>query len=187
MDPLFFRPSAPRSVTTNHLPHWQQSGTAYFITFRLADALPAFLTRDWSREFARWLRFHPKPWSSTAEREYLERFARRGEEWLDAGHGACVFREPKFARMVGDTLNHFNGDRYDQLAWVVMPNHVHVALCPLHGHTVADIIRSWKVFSAKCVNAALGRSGPLWQKDYFVAPEERRESSAGGAWRVKGA
>ena len=36
----FFNPYAKIAQTKNRLPHWQQSGAVYFITFRLADAIP---------------------------------------------------------------------------------------------------------------------------------------------------
>lgn len=36
----FFNPYADIRQTENRLPHWQQAGAFYFITFRLADAIP---------------------------------------------------------------------------------------------------------------------------------------------------
>src|ERR1039458_3444797 len=41
--PLPFMPfdkSRPASIHTRALPHWQQEGATYFVTFRLADSLP---------------------------------------------------------------------------------------------------------------------------------------------------
>ena len=48
-----------------------------------------------------------------------------------------------------------------------MPNHVHTVVMPLDGVSVTDIVHSWKSFSALAVNRTMGRTGPLWQKDYF--------------------
>lgn len=48
-----------------------------------------------------------------------------------------------------------------------MPNHVH-ALFVLHPETFLDkLIQSWKNWTARNINAIAGRSGTLWQKDYF--------------------
>ena len=48
-----------------------------------------------------------------------------------------------------------------------MPNHVHVVIEMLGAHSLSDIVRSWKTFSARLANAQLGRSGPFWHADYF--------------------
>jgi len=48
MDELqFFNPYADIRFTANRLPHWQQKGAVYFVTFRLADAVPHHLRTQW--------------------------------------------------------------------------------------------------------------------------------------------
>ena len=59
----FFNPYAEVRHTENRLPHWQQEGAVYFVTFRLADAIPAQLRYQWEDEREVWLKFHPEPWS----------------------------------------------------------------------------------------------------------------------------
>src|SRR2546423_896733 len=81
----FFNPYAEIRFTANRLPHWQQDGAAYFVTFRLADAVPYNLRTRWESEREAWLRVHPQPWSAKLEREYHERFSGAIERWLDAG------------------------------------------------------------------------------------------------------
>jgi hypothetical protein len=88
----FFNPSADIRQTQNRLPHWQQEGAVYFITFRLADSVPAHLRDQWEDELENWLRVHPEPWSFEIEREYHQHFSGAIERWLDEGHGACVRR-----------------------------------------------------------------------------------------------
>ncbi|MEQ1854716.1 MAG: hypothetical protein ABMA01_24375, partial [Chthoniobacteraceae bacterium] len=56
MERRFFDPFAAIRHTRNHLPHWQQPGATYFITFRLADAVPAGLRTEWTNERAAWLK-----------------------------------------------------------------------------------------------------------------------------------
>jgi hypothetical protein len=62
-----FNPYAEIRHTENRLPHWQQENAVYFITFRLADAVPSHLRNQWERERASWLRLHPEPWSIEIE------------------------------------------------------------------------------------------------------------------------
>ena len=40
MDFHFYDPSVPVTVTRGHLPHWDQAGATYFITWRTADSIP---------------------------------------------------------------------------------------------------------------------------------------------------
>src|ERR1700686_4643218 len=65
----FFDPHGDIRFTQNRLPHWQQSGAVYFITFRLGDALPRNLLERWKEERNAWLKWHPLPWSADMERE----------------------------------------------------------------------------------------------------------------------
>jgi hypothetical protein len=118
------------------MPHWYQSGVAFFVTFRLADSLPQPLLRQWREERAVWLRWHPEPWLTTEQREYEKRFSRRMQEWLDGGMGACQLRRPVVRREVEYCLLHFDGTRCDIDAFVLMPNHVHAVIAPLHGRSL---------------------------------------------------
>jgi len=126
MDDLrFFNPYAEIRQTQNRLPHWQQAGAVYFVTFRLADAVPSRLRTQWEGERNAWLRVHPEPWSFEVELEYHQRFSGAIEHWLDAGHGSCLLREPACAEVVSETIRHFEGERVVMISAVVMPNHAH--------------------------------------------------------------
>jgi len=168
MDHLqFFNPYDDIRFTANRLPHWQQKGAAYFVTFRLADAVPRNLRTRWESEREAWLRIHPQPWSAEVEREYHERFSGAIERWLDAGHGSCILRRQDCAAVVAEALRHFDGARIAQIAWLVMPNHVHAAFVLNSAWLLENIILSWKGFTARRINALIGRTGGVWQRDYF--------------------
>ena len=97
---------------------------------------------------------------------------KRIDAWIDAGHGSCVLRKPVIADMVQDSLLNFDSQRYRLLAWVVMPNHVHVLFQPIHGWTVAKIVASWKKFTARKIceyrrNGAAGGGHPVWHREYW--------------------
>jgi putative transposase len=163
----FFNPYADIRHTENRLPHWQQEGAVYFVTFRLADSIPSHLLNQWENERGAWLRVHPEPWSAEIEREYYQRFSAAVEQWLDAGHGACLLRRPDCAQMVAETLHHFERQRVAIISFVVMPNHVHALFVQNSEWPLEKLIRSWKGFTARQINKLLSRSGSFWQRDYF--------------------
>lgn len=70
-------------------------------------------------------------------------------------------------QIVADAILHFQGSRYELIAWCVMPNHVHAVFSPLGENKLDDIIHSWKSFSALMANRLLGRRGHFWQREYF--------------------
>jgi putative transposase len=133
----------------NHLPHLDSPDVVQAITFRLADSVP-----------------HVVAERLAAERDATIR-SKAIERALDGGHGSCWLRDMRVGRIVEDCLLWGDGERYRLLAWVVMPNHVHVliesfARYPLHG-----IVGGWKSVSARRANAVLRRGGVLWQADFF--------------------
>ena len=166
----FFNPYDDIRFTANRLPHWQQKGAVYFVTFRLADSVPQHLRKQWELDREAWLRFHPPPWDAEIERAYQKRFSGAIERWLDAGHGSCVLRRNDCAAVVAEALRHFDGDRVSQIAWVVMPNHVHAVFVLNPAWSLEKIILSWKGFTARKINPLLRRKGRFWQRDYFDRP-----------------
>ena len=114
-----------------HLPHWEQTGCTYFLTWRLADSVPESVWRPWVEERKLFLETHPEPWDASVQKAFNTQFTRRMEDWLDAGHGSCALRPPEMRRIVEEALRFFQGQRYELNAWVLMPNHVHVLVQPL--------------------------------------------------------
>jgi valyl-tRNA synthetase len=162
-------------VTRRRLPHWKQHGATYFVTFRLADSIPADKLAYLEEERDRWLASHPEPWSEEQKREYYKRFCVPIERWLDAGYGSCVLAEPEAAAIVACALKHFDAQRYHLRSWVVMPNHVHALVTPKAGNRLSDLLHTWKRFSAREINRLRGRKGQLWQHesyDHIVRSEE---------------
>ena len=70
--------------------------------------------------------------------------------------------------LVAGAIQFFVGQRYDLHAWVVMPNHAHVVVWPHPGHTLSDILHSWKSYTSKEANKLLHREGgTFWQGESF--------------------
>ena len=171
-----YRPTAPNYysgrgeivATRANLPHWNKQITASFVTFRLADSLPAEKLNTLQAARERWLEQHPRPWTNDIMVEYFTLFDDNIQKWLDSGYGSCVLKEPENREIVEDVLWHFAGERYQLYAYVVMANHVHVLFQPQGEWSMSEIVTSWKRFSAKRINERRGTSGEaLWQKESF--------------------
>ena len=119
-----FDPDEDVLVTERRLPHWGQAHTLCFITWRTWDSIPGPILRRWLKERWEWLLAHgvdtAKPnWQQEVEQlprslqaEFHRTFSDRWHEQLDRGHGACVLRNPQLAKIVADSLIHFDGERY---------------------------------------------------------------------------
>ncbi len=145
-----------------HLPHWEKEGATYFITFRLADSLPrSVLDRITSeRESIVKTAIQLRRNLSADETKKIQKLSTRiVEQYLDNGAGACHLRRPEIANIAANALNHFDNKKYRLLAWCVMPNHVHVVVRLLPGNKLADVVHSWKSFTAKQANYVLERRG----------------------------
>jgi putative transposase len=121
-----------------YLPHFDDGEVIQHVTFHLADSL----AKDVLDRMAAELKTLP------VKRQEVER-RKKIEAWMDAGHGSCVLQNPVIAEMVQNALLFFDGQRYRILAWVVMPNHVHVLFQPINAWTIAKIVGSWKKFTAR--------------------------------------
>ncbi|HKA05683.1 MAG TPA: transposase [Gemmataceae bacterium] len=101
------------------------------------------------------------------ESEYRSFISERWEKRLDECHGECVLRCTELAKIVGDSLLHFDGDRYTMGDFVVMPNHVHLLVSFPGEDQLKSQCRSWKKYSATEINKRLNRRGEFWQVESF--------------------
>ena len=152
------------------LPHLKKEGAVYFVTFRLADSLPAHEVARLKHErkvILEQARAAKSPLTWHEEQQLLAWYCDKVEAFLDAGHGSCWLSNPEIADRVANALKHFDGQRYELRAWVVMPNHVHVIVWPMPGHMLSDILHSWKSFTSSMANKILHRAGEFWQTESF--------------------
>ncbi len=153
------------------LPHYQAGGIYQMITYRLADALPQKLVECWREELL--------PGSAGCQPVVLNaaqlEMRRRCEVAMDAGHGSCILKRPECARIILDNWLYFEGQRYEIIVAVVMPNHVHILIRVLAPWTLAKIIHSWKSYTANSLRRELEQTGwqpalpgeHLWQREYW--------------------
>ena len=131
------------------------------VTFHRADSLPQSVVQQLKCEL------NTLP---VEEREVEKR--KRLDDWIDAGHGSCVLSRPEIADITEASLLRFDSHRYRLIAWVVMPNHVHALFTAMGGWTVAQIVASWKKFTARKIydsrrSLAEEVTGPVWHREYW--------------------
>ncbi len=198
-----FDPAAEVAVVERKLPHWMQAGTVCFITWRTFDSLPAAVLCRWHVEREEWLRKYgiepgANDWQDQLHRlshplraEFTKTFSERWHRGLDDGHGDCILREPSHAKIVADSLLHFDGERYEMTDFVVMPNHVHLLAAFVDEGGMLELCDSWKHFTARELNRArpdrsvlaarrLRSLGSLSAAFRCVSPVYRGQSEEGG-------
>jgi putative transposase len=158
---------APISKTRRTLPHWEQAGCTYFVTFRLADAVAAPVWKQWRAERAAFHDQHPKPWDTATQKEYNAQFPAQMERWADAGHGSCALADPALRALVVQAMQHFDGVRYTLGDFVLMPNHAHVLVTPHDGHSLKDILTGWKRTSGHSILKLIPGPKPFWMDEDF--------------------
>lgn len=172
-----FDPDAEIGFSSGRLPHWEQAGCYYFITFHTVDSLPAAARSARRDERNRWLqargidpgghdwRLRLAGLPLADRRSFAWRFSTALEKLLDQGHGPCHLRHARLRSIVAETLMWFDGKRYAMEAFVVMPNHVHVLVGLQEPGALSRQTMAWKRYSAKRINAVLGRRGSFWQTE----------------------
>lgn len=153
-----------------NLPHWQCKNAIYHISFRLADSVPQSVCERWLRERECLIadaKREGKEYSEEIERKAKYLYSEQIEKYLDAGHGSCCLNKPEIAKLVMESITHFNKVRYRLHAWCIMPNHVHVIAQVMANYELSQIIHSWKSFTAHQANKLLGLTGTFWQRDAY--------------------
>jgi putative transposase len=168
-----------------YLPHCDFPDLVQFVTFRLADSMPASRRSEWEHLLAI---------------EDLREKRTKMEEYLDRGVGECHLRDLRIAKLCEEALLFFHNERYELLAWCVMPNHVHV-LVHVWQWPLWKMVAAWKKFVGPKALALLraerrspdrpvdapqdqpiGRSAlrSFWQREYwdtFMRDEEQEKAA----------
>ena len=155
------------AMSRRRLPHWTMEGAIYWITFRLADAIPRAMVNQLRQEREEWEQRNPKPWSPEQWQTWDDRFGERLEEWLNAGYGSRALAQPEIRQVVIDALLRFDGDRHRLHGAVIMPTHVHLLIEPLPGHSLSGLMRGIKGASARAANQIRGARGTFWLEESY--------------------
>jgi len=137
--------------TRGYIPHCDKPGLLQMVSYRLHDAMPATRRREW-------LAFS----QIDDERERMIAF----ETYLDKGYGSCFLKDRRIAHLVEENWLRFDGQRYRLIAWVIMPNHVHL-LVEVWTIPLSQLLHSWKSYTAQAANRLLNRNGAFWQDEFW--------------------
>ncbi len=163
-----------------HLPHWQPPAGRLFVTWRLHGSLPRSALDRLEAERRALDRQPERP--AETPRDRALRHNKGLFHLADSLLGQQVagprwLADDSIGRLMVDALFHHHGHLYNLLAFVVMPNHVHVLLQPLELPQAAGvsapvplsrITQSLKGFVAREANRLLARTGQrFWQDESY--------------------
>jgi REP element-mobilizing transposase RayT len=143
-----------------YLPHFDVPGVPQLITFRQDDSVPAKLARAYGLTISR-----AKQIGERARAQ--DRVLSHMEKYLGRGRGSCRLADPRAARIVERVLLEGEGRDYELIAWVIMPNHVHVVAQSRGSASLAAITRMWKSWTALEIDRLQERTGRFWQPEVF--------------------
>lgn len=150
------------------LPHWFQPEKIQYVTFRLSDSLPTTKIEELNQIRDRFLEKYPQPWDQNVLHQYNMAMGNCQQELLDNGYGKCYLENSEYRDIVVQSL-HFGDNRsYKLIAYVIMPNHVHLLLQPYGEERIEKIIGSIKRFTATVINKQLAKSGAFWQREIWA-------------------
>jgi type I restriction enzyme R subunit len=132
------------------------------------DKLPSApaLVRGANHDFPHWSKLLPML-TDKQRHEFHFQFNRCRETKLDECLGACVLKRPELAKIVSDSLPHFDGDRYRMGDFVVMPNHVHLLAAFATQEIMERQFDSWLHYTAFRINPLIGSKNHFWQQEPF--------------------
>jgi len=177
----------PSTEFLNHQrmrPHWAQAGAIVFVTARTHDSIPRKLLLQWEQEKQAWLdklesqleisSGPTRHWKDRllnldeqSRKAFLKHFNRQREMELDRCHGACWLREPEYAKIIADSLLHFDGTRYRMGDFVIMPNHFHALVAFASQEELEKQFDSWLHWTATQINRKTGIRSHFWQQEPF--------------------
>lgn len=167
------------------LPHFQQPGQAYFITWNLKDAVPPKALSRYTHQLD-----EIKAQIETLERQKSEeriirelrsnynsirkKYVRAYDDLLNLGENLIVdLSTPENLEILKEALHFWENRKLENFAFCIMPNHVHWVFglfekdengCLVY---LQDLMHSVKSVTANRINEVEKRSGVLWQKESF--------------------
>ncbi|MFW6310198.1 MAG: transposase [Prolixibacteraceae bacterium] len=169
----------------NNLPHFQQPGQAYFVTWILKDAVPAKAFSNYTeamQQLKNQIELHKQKKSKkqvieklnkeyySLRKKYFKAFddllAVSKNNELDLSH-------PENLEIMHEALHFWEVKKLKNTAYSIMPNHVHWVLELFQKDEInkpvylQDILQSVKRHTAREINLREGKTGSLWQKENF--------------------
>lgn len=176
------------------LPHFQQPGQAYFVTWCLKDAVPKKALKRYADELEHLgaaisgcgdfqspdlrnaIENRVTQTEKLREQYYAlrKKYIKAYDDLLDAERNPKVnLSNPGNTKIIIEAIQFWEGKKLSNLAWSIMPNHVHWVFQLLEKDEeskpvyLQDILQSVKRNTANRINKAEARTGNLWQKESF--------------------
>jgi putative transposase len=146
------------------LPHWDVDGATYFSTMCLEGSTPARIRPPAHHA----TNSPPRPPRASPGQVFAE-----FDKLLDTSPPIRWLEDPRLAKVIADSLCWGAGHRYELLAYVVMPSHIHWVFTPLKatGNAAKSqrlaITSAFKSYTALACNRLLGRRGRFWQEESY--------------------
>ena len=168
-----------------HLPHFQQSGQAYFVTWCIKVAIPPKALENYTLQLKQ-LHSEIEIAKTTKSGEEIIselkiEFSRVRKKYMiafdDLLHIQTKFivnlSKDEYTQVILNALSFWEGKRIENYAICAMSNHVHWVFRVLdkdeNGKPVylQDILQSVKRYSANQINKLENRKGSLWQNESY--------------------
>ena len=174
-----------KEVYRGNLPHFQQPGQDYFVTWILKDSVPKKAVEVYSKRMEQLkneidiLKRNNADTNAieNAKKDYYiirKKYIAKVDEILDAKTDNIVdLSKSENLNIIYETLTFWEGKRIGNYCFCVMPNHVHWVLRVFEKDTkekpvyLEEIMHSVKLFSARQINIFENRKGTLWNKESF--------------------
>jgi len=169
----------------NNLPHFQQPGQMYFVTWNLKDAVPRKALKNYTQKLEQLknqIDFHRQQDSESTKNEELKReYQQLQKKYKKAYDDLLAISKNNITdlsqsgntQIISEALLFWENKKLKTFAYSIMPNHVHwvIALYEKdeNGKPVylQDILQSVKRHTANRINKREGKQGNLWQKESF--------------------
>ena len=167
------------------LPHFQQPGQAYFVTWNLKDAVPPKALSRYTKkldELKAQIKFQEK--QKYKENIMVElkanynlnrkKYIKAYDDLLNKTRNPSInLSNPENLKIIKEALHFWEGKKLENFAYCIMPNHVHwvfeVFEKDENGKLVylQNILQSVKRETANKINKLGKRTGALWQHESF--------------------
>jgi REP element-mobilizing transposase RayT len=161
---------------SHNLPHLFDINKPVFVTYRLRFTMPKSILDELIKRKIEWF-------DEIKSLEYKEKQQYIAEQnnvfftWYDeliakSEEIPNFLHRPDIRDIISASFRFFDNQRYQLLAYCIMPNHVHVLMYPVtqaNGdiYSTAHITYTWKRFTANQINKILNREGSLWQRESY--------------------
>ena len=167
---MYYQKGLPKDVTHSNLPHWSKACTLLFVTFRLADSIPADVANHIIANYNFWKKNQP---GNLTEQQlqllYQNECHKKISQYLDTKpYGSCMLKRPAVRTIVEEEIRRYDGEHYDLKAFVIMPNHVHLLLMLYDGYSLSTVMHSIKRMSSFRINKLLATPNQtIWRRESF--------------------